>query len=233
MKIPLIGCLLLWSVINSRAFAQPGVPDADQSHGTFVLQQIVADRPDMEAVLEANPALVSWLNGQFAKDAVGDRLYWDNGLPASHHADFLPPTGQNRGFIRVTADGRVNSLDKAALLIYVLTSVASWQGRYELVTEATEGRIDRNEFISKYLRLDFDVKVTTKGLLKRFDFPARVSNNTPYTSMFLAQDERFDSYEAKLRATSRNPLNEMDLTASHYDTAIAPNVRKNGLGSVP
>lgn len=217
----LLLCLLYWCVSPQLANAQKELTFADRKHGELTVRQIFVDRPDLGQVVAMDDPFVDWMEEQFAGRAVGDRLYWDHAAPFQNPAQYLSPTSI-RGFIRVSGDPGITSVDRCALFAFTLCSVPNWQTRDRLWADALSGAIDRDEFVSKWARVDWEAKVAAKKILMRFGFAERTSSQTPITSHFLSLEEDYRVYKAKCDVAKDDPANPFVAIGRMYDAMRPP-----------
>lgn len=220
---------LFWSVAPMLANGQTDLTPADRKHGELVVRQIFIDRPDLGQVVGMDDPFATWMKEQFAGQAVGDRLCWDNSPPFQALINYSSPSQHSRGFIFVSDDPRIASLDRCSEFVFALCAVSRWQTRDRLSADALSGAVDRDQFISKWARMDFETKVATKKFLMRFGFAERASDKTPLTSVFLSQEEDYGALKIKWDADKRNPANPFVVAGQFYDALKAANPLSPGI----
>ncbi|MGN6544282.1 MAG: hypothetical protein ACTHK7_04485, partial [Aureliella sp.] len=136
-------------------------------------------------------------------------------------AGCVPPMPLSRGFIRVSGDPAIPSVDRCALFAYVLCAASHWQTRGRLWTDASSGAIGREEFVSKWSRMDFETTLATQKILVRFGFTERASGKTPFTSGILSQENEYSAYKARWDAAKGDPANPFVAIGRMYDALRA------------
>ncbi len=135
------------------------------SFGERQVFQMLDDRPEMQGLFNEESALFQWLVCKFQGEKVESRVYWNaeepaSGFSAEHARRYL----SHPAYVRVTS--RMSGLDMWVALVFELNNLQNAAAFDELDMDAIDGRVSRNQFIEKYVRLEVDSMIETERVLR-------------------------------------------------------------------
>jgi hypothetical protein len=149
-------------------FALPkpqGKPSRDDlAFGERQVEQMVMDRPKMAGYLQKDDPVWRYCVRQYAGEAVGQRITWNNEPPEGDaEADHQTPTQTQAGFIRVrryalppgTKQRERNGEDLWASAIFELTNIRGSKQFERLYDEACDGKLDKQGFVDGFTKQEY------------------------------------------------------------------------------
>jgi hypothetical protein len=219
--------------------ADSGVRESSESSGvsrTFgerQLEQMLADRPEMQNLLPEDHPVYRWLVASFEGDRTGSRIYWladepRSGKAAEHAAAYYGYPA----YIVIEAAARKTPLDKWTMLVFEMFNIENTKSFKELLNLALEGKLDGESYARKCVQLEFDAAAKLRDFFRKTPLPNTTPETAPMYCWVTAEDVNFEECE-KLWATME--LYYEDSNYRHfkkqYDDAIAPLVRTGDIGA--
>ena len=233
----LIGCEPLTQDPRIEADSASQMPSDSaigaKTFGERQLEQMLADRPEMQNLLPEDHPVYRWLVASFEGDRTGSRIYWvadqpQSGRAAEHAAAYY----SYPAYIVIEADTRKTPLDKWTMLVFEMFNIENTKSFNELLNLALEGKLDGESYARKCVQLEFNAASKLRDFFRKTPLPNTTPETAPFYCWSTAEDLNFEECE-KLWATME--LYYEDSNYRHfkkrYDDAIAPHVRTEDIGS--
>ena len=175
-------------------------PTADDSpaavkvtFGHRQLDQLLSDRPDMQAAIPTEHPVRDWLIAGFNGKLVGQRIYWNAEAPASGRpAEHLPAYGYYPPQIRL-ANERTSPIDKWTMVVYEMFNMSNFRKFEAVQQKAVAGVIDAEEYAEEFVKLEFEALVLTRNFFNEFTLPGKPETDLWYSWLLKLEDD-YDSY---------------------------------------
>lgn len=214
----------------------------DFAHGERQLEAMLQDRPAMAKWVEKGDSIWVWTASQFAGDAIGTRIQWDNTHPlrstADHHLDYRReypadcyiPYHEPSAHIRVAATnrkGNERSGDKLwSECVFELQNIRNSAKFHATYDGALAGKVSKTEYMISLARLEFDAVNHTALFYRTKWMPhCKERHMLPRAKYwFIDAPNNFEAWIAQYKDKSSYPF----FYAKEYDDGIVP-TRKRSL----
>jgi hypothetical protein len=229
------------TIITSAAVTKPAAPrkitQEDLEFGTEQLQQLLEDRPQMEAFIEENDAIWKKAVRGFAGETAGCRVEWNpeslKDKPAGYIADHVYPSENDpRCFIRLAAkDENGADVEGERLwsgLFYEFNNLAN-QKTFEAVNKlALDGRLTKKEWMNHNCFAEYKAFKTTLNFYNGVFAPLMFKRNIkthPVNWRIVQWRDTYPAWIAQFRNPRAYPYNYW---GHWWDSQIYPYLKRSG-----
>lgn len=135
------------------------------AHGKKQLQQLLQDRPSMQALVQLDDPIAQWVILQLAGASIKTPIYWQDSanrsfpIPNGVNAVHAYPTSKTEARVWVTPNA--NAEQQWAGLIYELHNIQNGPDFEQIETDAQQFRCTQEEYIMRYARLEYKAAQAT------------------------------------------------------------------------
>lgn len=180
---------LVWWWLVLGAFAMRALQAAETSRKGALLDEFIQDRPAAAAILTVNPKLERWIRSETARTIDGYRMVWEDRAPESGApAEHVRRGGTHEIVIRVSA--ALVPVDQILGLAFEAINARGLRRFQAITVQATEGHLDREQYIDAILRVEFDALRAVRARFPRLCpiSPAEMAGTRLYRQLLEAPD---------------------------------------------
>lgn len=181
------------------------------------LDRFLSDRPQAAKLLEQHRALGQWLRTEWNRPIVGYRIYWSEDKPMVSTAEhgFMP----EYKLIVLRISQRLSAADQLTALSFEICNAQEFSDIDELVTQATAGKITRDDYIHKKSEKEHQAVLRAGSIVR--SLLTLSSDEVCATDLYrhlIAAPNDFSEYDAwNRRIPSSNYLRTQRYYGEEYD----------------
>lgn len=216
-------CFLFLLVFQSLLFHPGPVPAA--TYAERQLSAFVKSRPGTEEVVTQAKGVHEFLLEAFAGLHTSVPLAWDSHKPNDNaYAEHKPSL--NRKVINIRVSNKLSPLDQVACLVYEAINAQNEKQFIEYSEQASNGDLNRSEFILNILSLEHkSLKRTRAFLAKESPFKDVVLSETVFYGKMYGTPEKFEDFIEYLHRIKREDYDVFKHYSDFYDFIVPPTRR--------
>ncbi len=229
-RVPLIHLATLFSVIVSPAlaFCQDG------NFGRRQVEQMLADRPDMQGVIGTDHPIYQWVVDGFQGKHIGQRVYWNADSPrAGRAAEHATPYGHYPPYISISGGTETTPVDKWGAVVFELQNLQNHESFNQLTSESVAGKLTADEYATKCVMLEYEAQLRTHKLFSAYPLPSSSHGRDRWYNSWV-KAELLPAEEFKIKyAMAGSARCNFDYFKNVFETQFTPYIRAARRSSTP
>jgi len=207
---------------------------ADLIFGEQQVSSMVHDRPELARYVSRDCALWQFCVRAFGGEAIGERILWDNNLPAGkeYRSDHMAPYAGQSGRIRIRKNyaagperGQALSCEELwSCAVFEIENIRNFRAFLALYYKALNGELSREEWIRANSKLEYGALRRTAGDYRRLWQPLALARQQLSSAEFwgLEIPATYEEWISQYRDPNSYPW---DVFGRYYDEQVMPYIR--------